>query len=190
MILDKAKIKIFSQIGMRATFGMLCLELVKNNNNLMVCTADVSTSAGLDRYRKKYLDNYVDVGIAEQNLIGIASGLSNCGYVPFVYTISNFLVHRCFEQIRNDIDYHNLSVTVVSVGSGLGYGNLGYSHHAIQDFALMRSFPNTLIASPSNNQEVESSIGFLLKNPQPSYLRLDKALELNTQKKINSFNSS
>jgi len=97
------------------------------------------------------------------------------------------VLHQKFQTVSLlDIDYHKLPVTVVSVGSGLGYGNLGYSHHAIQDFALMRSFPNTLIASPSNNQEVESSLNFLLRNPQPSYLRLDKVLELNIDKRITS----
>ena len=117
-------------------------------------------------------------------MAGLASGLAIKGFHVFIYSIANFSTFRCAEQIRNDIDYHNLSVTVVSVGSGLGYGNLGYSHHAIQDYSLMRSFPNTLIAAPSNNQEVEGAIDYLLKNPQPSYLRLDKSLELNSENKI------
>ena len=80
MILEKNKIKIFSQIGMRATFGMACLELIKEYPNLIVCTADVSTSAGLDRFKKNFKNNYVDVGIAEQNLIGVATGLSDNGF--------------------------------------------------------------------------------------------------------------
>ena len=117
-------------------------------------------------------------------MAGLASGLALKGFHVFIYSIANFPTFRCAEQIRNDIDYHKLSVTVVSVGSGLGYGNLGYSHHAIQDYALMRSFPNTLIAAPSNNQEVDAAIKYLLKNPQPSYLRLDKSLEINVGKRF------
>ena len=121
-------------------------------------------------------------------MAGLAAGLALKGFHVFIYSIANFPTFRCAEQIRNDIDYHNLSVTIVAVGSGIGYGNLGYSHHAIQDYALLRSFPNMIIASPSNNQEVEGTMNYLLKNPQPSYLRLDKSLELDCNKKITSIN--
>ena len=92
----------------------------------------------------------------------------------FVYSIGNFSTYRCAEQIRNDVDYHKLPVTIVSVGSGVGYGNLGYSHHALQDYSLMRSFPHMLILSPGNNNELISLLDFISKKPQPSYLRLDK----------------
>ena len=92
----------------------------------------------------------------------------------FVYSIANFPTFRFAEQIRNDIDYHKYNVTIVSVGGGFVYGPLGYSHHAVQDYALMRSMPNILIAAPGDNMEVESCVKYLLKNPQPSYLRIGK----------------
>ena len=84
------------------------------------------------------------------------------------------MTFRCAEQIRNDIDYHKLPVTIVSVGSGVEYGNLGYSHHSLQDYALMRCFPNMLIASPGDIMELKASLKYLISHPQPSYLRLSK----------------
>ncbi len=172
---------------MRKIFINKLIEEASKNKKIILIVGDLGFGV-VEPFKKKFPDRFFNAGVAEQNMAGLAAGLATKGFHVFIYSIANFPTFRCAEQIRNDIDYHNLPVTVVSVGSGLGYGNLGYSHHAIQDFALMRSFPNTLIASPSNNQEVVSSINFLLKNPQPSYLRLDKALELNTQKKITSIN--
>ena len=107
-------------------------------------------------------------------MMGVAAGIASEGYHVFVYSIANFPTFRCAEQIRNDIDYHKYNVTIVSVGGGLVYGPLGYSHHAVQDYALMRSMPNILIAAPGDNMEVESCVKYLLKNPQPSYLRIGK----------------
>jgi transketolase len=99
------------------------------------------------------------------------------GYHVFTYSIANFPTFRCAEQIRNDIDYHNLAVTTVVVGGGLAYGALGYSHHAVQDYALMRAFPRMLIAAPGDPLEVRSCMRYLVANPQPSYLRLGKSGE-------------
>ena len=136
----------------------------------------------IEPFKKEFPDRFYNAGVSEQSMIGIASGLAMNGFHVFVYSIANFPTFRCAEQIRNDVDYHNLSVTIVSVGSGLGYGNLGYSHHGIQDYSLMRSFPNTIICSPSDNYELISSLNYIFKNPQPSYLRLDKSLDVNTNK--------
>jgi transketolase len=166
---------------MRKTFiKKLCQEALKNKKIVLV-VGDLGYGI-VDPFKKKFPDRFFNAGIAEQNMASLASGLALRGFHVFIYSIANFPTFRCAEQIRNDIDYHNLSVTIVSVGSGLGYGNLGYSHHAIQDYALMRSFPNTLIAAPSNNQETEATVKYLSKYPQPSYLRLDKSLELNVEK--------
>jgi transketolase len=99
------------------------------------------------------------------------------GYHVFTYSIANFPTFRCAEQIRNDVDYHRLPVTVVAVGGGLAYGALGYSHHAVQDYALMRCMPNMLIAAPGDPMEVRACMRYLVAHPQPSYLRLGKAGE-------------
>ena len=88
------------------------------------------------------------------------------GYHVFTYSIANFPTFRCAEQIRNDVDYHRLPVTVVSVGGGLAYGALGYSHHAVQDYALMRTLPNMLIAAPGDPMEVRACMRYLVANPQ------------------------
>jgi len=109
--------------------------------------------------------------------MGIAAGMASEGYHVFTYSIANFPLFRCAEQIRNDVDYHNLPVTIVSVGGGLAYGNLGYSHHAVQDFALIRSMPNMLISSPGDPLEMSACLDYLIKSPQPSYLRINKAGE-------------
>jgi transketolase len=116
-------------------------------------------------------------------MMGYAAGLAKAGKHVFVYSIVNFVTFRCAEQIRNDVDYHNLPVTIVSVGSGVDYGNLGYTHHGLQDYSLMRCFPNMLIASPGDVMELKACIRYLISNPCPSYLRLDK----NSNFKIHKF---
>ena len=107
----------------------------------------------------------------------MAAGLASEGFKVFTYSIANFPTFRCAEQIRNDIDYHNLPVTIVTVGGGLAYGSLGYSHHAIQDYGLMRLFPNMSILSPGDPIEVNSLVKYAIKNNGPCYLRLNKTGE-------------
>ena len=170
---------------MRKIFIQKLVKEASKNKKIVLIVGDLGYGI-VESFKKKFPKRFFNAGVAEQSMAGLAAGLALKGFHPFIYSIANFPTFRCAEQIRNDIDYHNLPVTIVSVGSGLGYGNLGYSHHAIQDYALLRSFPNTVIASPSNNQEVDGSLDYLLKNPQPSYLRLDKSLELNSNKKISN----
>jgi transketolase len=122
--------------------------------------------------------------VAEQSMTGMAAGMASEGYHVFTYSIANFPTFRCAEQIRNDIAYHRLPVTVVAVGGGLAYGSLGYSHHAVQDYALMRTLPNMLIAAPGDPFEVRACMHYLIENPGPSYLRLGKAGEPNMHSKI------
>ena len=138
----------------------------------------------IEPYCKEFPKNCINAGISEQSMMGYAAGLAASGKHVFVYSIANFPTFRCAEQIRNDIDYHNLSVTIVSVGSGVGYGNLGYTHHGLQDYSLMRSFPNMLIASPGDLMEMRACMRYLISNPQPSYLRLDKNSNFIIHKKI------
>lgn len=131
----------------------------------------------VEPFADSFPDRFVNAGVAEQNMMGLAAGMASEGYHVFVYSIANFPTFRCAEQIRNDVDYHNLPVTVVSVGGGLAYGNMGYSHHAVQDYGLMRLMPNLLIAAPGDPMEVRGCMRYLLSHPQPSYLRLGKAGE-------------
>ncbi len=167
---------------MRNTFIKKLTELAENNKNIFLLVGDVGFGV-VEEFEYKYPDRFLNVGIAEQNMTGIAAGLAAEGYHVFTYSIANFPTFRCAEQIRNDIDYHNLPVTVVSVGAGVAYGSLGYSHHAIQDYGLMRMMPNFTIASPGDPNEVECVLAYLLKNPGPSYLRLGKSNEVSVTEK-------
>ena len=128
----------------------------------------------VEAFAREQPKRFVNVGVAEQNMAGIAAGIASEGHRVVTYSIGNFNTFRCAEQIRNDIDYHKLSVCTMSVGGGLAYGNMGYSHHAIQDYALMRSFPNTLIGAPADANEAEYIIDFWMGAGGPFYLRLHK----------------
>jgi transketolase len=143
---------------------------------IMLITGDLGWGV-VEEFARRYPKNFINAGVAEQNMMGMAAGMAAEGYHVFVYSIANFSTFRCAEQIRNDVDYHDLPVTVVSVGGGLAYGAMGYSHHAVQDYALMRSMPNMLIAAPCDDLEATACIRYLIDNPQPSYLRLGRGGE-------------
>ncbi len=147
-----------------------------NSNNIALVVGDLGFGV-VEPFAKKFPNRFFNAGVAEQNMMGLAAGLASEGFQVFVYSIANFPTFRCAEQIRNDVDYHNLPVTIVAVGGGLAYGNLGYSHHAVQDYALMRIMPNMLIAAPGDPMEVRACMRYIINNPQPSYLRLGKAGE-------------
>jgi len=146
------------------------------NENIALVVGDLGYGV-VEPFAKRFPHRFFNAGVAEQNMMGLSAGLASEGFHVFAYSIANFPTFRCAEQIRNDVDYHNLHVTVVAVGGGLAYGNLGYSHHAVQDYALMRVMPNMMIASPGDPMEVRACMRYLTSNPQPSYLRLGKAGE-------------
>jgi transketolase len=161
---------------MRNTFIDELVELAENNSNIALVVGDLGFRV-IEPFADRFPERFINAGVAEQNMMGLAAGMASEGCHVFTYSIANFPTFRCAEQIRNDIDYHNLPVTVVTVGGGVAYGSLGYTHHAVQDYALMRSFPNMLIASPGDPMEVRACMRYLINNPQPSYLRLGKAGE-------------
>lgn len=161
---------------MRNAFIDELIQLARVRPNIALVVGDLGYSV-VEPFADEFPDRFINAGVAEQNMTGLAAGMASEGYHVFTYSIANFPTFRCAEQIRNDVDYHNLPVTVVAVGGGLGYGALGYSHHAIQDYALMRVMPNMLIASPGDPMEVRGCMRYIVENPQPSYLRLGKAGE-------------
>ena len=163
---------------MRNTFINELVKYARLNDNVVLIVGDLGFSA-IEPFCDEFPDRFVNAGVAEQNMTAMAAGMASEGYHVFTYSIANFPTFRCAEQIRNDIDYHKLAVTVVSVGGGLAYGNLGYSHHAVQDFSLMRAMPNFLIAAPCDPYQTQSCLDFMIKNPRPYYLRLNKAGEPN-----------
>lgn len=147
-----------------------------NGGNAFLLVGDLGYSV-VEEFCDKYPRNFINVGVAEQNMAGISAGIASEGFQVFCYSIGNFNTFRCAEQIRNDIDYHNLPVCTVSVGGGVAYGNMGYSHHAIQDMALMRTMPNTTIYAPVDANECINSFASIVERSTPSYLRLHKAGE-------------
>jgi len=160
---------------MRDKFIETLSQLVKNNSDIILLTGDLGFGV-LDNFKNKYPNNFINVGVAEQNMAGIAAGLAFEGKIVFTYSIANFPTMRCFEQIRNDICYHDLNVNIVSVGGGFSYGPLGMSHHATEDLAVMRSLPNLTMLSPSGLWETAAATKALIKKSGPGFLRLDKSV--------------
>jgi transketolase len=168
---------------MRNAFIEELVELAKVNAHIALVVGDLGYSV-VEPFADRFPDRFINAGVAEQNMTGLAAGMASEGYHVFTYSIANFSTFRCAEQIRNDVDYHRLPVTVVAVGGGLAYGALGYSHHAVQDYALMRSFPNMLIAAPGDQMEVRACMRYLVAHPQPSYLRLGKSGDPNFHRAV------
>ncbi len=161
---------------MRNKFIDFLIKEKKLGSDIVLLVGDLGFSV-VEPFSDLFPDSFINVGVAEQNMAGIAAGIASEGKKVFTYSIGNFNTYRCAEQLRNDIDYHNFSVCTVSVGGGVAYGNMGYSHHAVQDFSLMRSMPNTLICAPCDPLETELCLNLILKRSKPSYLRLHKAGE-------------
>jgi transketolase len=128
----------------------------------------------VESFERNFPGQYLNAGVAEQNMAGMAAGLASQGYKPFIYSIANFPTFRCLEQIRNDIAHTGLPVVVVSVGAGFSYGNLGYSHYALEDIAIMRALPGMRVLSPADAIEVALCMDIIQNDPKPTYLRLGK----------------
>lgn len=161
---------------MRNAFIQELVTLARQHPQIALIVGDLGYSV-IEPFADEFPDRFINAGVAEQNMTGLAAGMASEGYHVFTYSIANFPTFRCAEQIRNDVAYHQLPVTVVAVGGGLAYGALGYSHHAVQDYALMRTLPNMLIAAPGDPMETRACMRYLVENPGPSYLRLGKAGE-------------
>ncbi len=156
---------------MRSTFVKKLIE--KADNRIYLLVGDVGYSV-IEPFVEKYPKQFLNAGVAEQNMTGVAVGLALEGYKVFTYSIANFNTIRCLEQIRNDICYHNLDVTVVSVGGGFAYGGAGFSHHLVQDIAMLGSLPNMTLLLPADQNETEFCMDYILNTKGPKYLRLGK----------------
>ncbi|MEU4692648.1 transketolase C-terminal domain-containing protein [Actinoplanes sp. NPDC023714] len=154
--------------------GLLTAALV--DPDLVLVTADLGFGA-VDEFAAARPGQFVNCGVAEQNMAGLAAGIALGGGRVFTYSIANFPTLRCLEQIRNDICYHHADVTVVAVGGGLAYGALGMSHHATEDLAIMRALPGMAVAAPGDPAEVDAVLADLLAGGGPAYLRLGKTGE-------------
>ena len=161
---------------MRTAFIDALVERAESNPRIWLVTGDLGYSV-LERFADRFPDRFVNAGVAEQNMIGVASGLARSGATVFVYSIANFPTFRCLEQIRNDVCYAGAAVTIVSVGSGFSYGAHGSTHHAIEDLAVMRALPGIVVVSPGDPTEARLATGALAERAGPAYLRLGKAGE-------------
>lgn len=158
-----------------AFINALCEEARKDPSIWLLC-GDIGYSV-LESFAKEFPDRFVNVGVAEQNMIGVAAGLALSGKRVFTYTIGNFSFMRCLEQIRNDVCYHKLNVTVVAVGGGFAYGAMGYTHHAIEDIAMLRVLPGMSVVAPGDPLETTVAVRALCQHQGPSYLRLGRGGE-------------
>jgi transketolase len=157
----------------RDAFIAELIELAKRDDRIALLTGDLGFGV-VEKFAEEFPNRFWNCGVAEQSMMSIAAGLAKSGMRPFVYSIANFPTFRCLEQIRNDVCYHNLPVTIVSVGGGLGYGTLGYTHHGIEDVASIRSLPNISIYSPADPIETSEVLHEIHREGRPAYLRLGK----------------
>ena len=161
---------------MRDAFIASLLTKARADDTIWLLNADLGFSV-LEPFQQEFPDRYINVGIAEQNMAGIAAGLAMSGNKVFIYSIGNFPTFRCLEQLRNDVCYHDADVTVVSVGGGFSYGSQGYTHHAIEDVCIMRSLPGMTIFAPGDPAETRAAMDYFAANKGPGYLRLGRAGE-------------
>jgi transketolase len=165
----------WSRLGSRGVFGQAILALAESTPELMVLSADLGNSSGLDRFKKTYPDQFVNVGIAEQNLVGVAAGLAKENFTVFATSFAPFLSMRASEQIRMNMGYMNLNVKAVAIGSGVSMAFLGNSHYGIEDAAIMRAVPNITVVQPADCVEIVKCVHAAAKFDGPMYIRLTGA---------------
>jgi transketolase len=159
---------------MRDAFVQRLEDLAAVDSSIMLVTGDVGFRV-LDAFQKRFPQQFLNVGVAEQAMISIATGLALEGRIVFAYSIANFPTLRCLEHLRNGAAYHKANVKVVSIGGGFSYGSLGPSHHATEDLAILRVLPNVTCVVPADDWEAEEATAALAAHPGPGFLRLDKS---------------
>lgn len=171
---------------MRIAFVNTLFEMAKKDKRIMLLTGDLGFSV-FEKYIEELPKQYLNVGVAEQNMTGVAAGMAMEGKTPLIYSIVPFTTMRNFEQIRNDICYQNLNVKIVGVGAGFSYGPYGHTHHGLEDIGILRTLANLVILCPGDPIEVALATRAMLNHIGPVYLRLGRAGEPNIHKTIPSF---
>lgn len=161
---------------MRNAFVEQLCELAETDDSLVLLCGDLGFSV-LEKFSERFPDRYYNVGIAEQNMLGLAAGLAMTGKTVVTYSIANFGTVRSLEQLRNDVCYHDRSVICVSVGTGAAYGSQGYTHHGIEDLGFLKMLPNIEVASPGDAHEVRWALKHLVQRRRPGALRLGRGGE-------------
>ena len=159
----------------KALIQTLC-DLMVHNNNVYLFTGDLGYGV-MNPIFEQHKDRFINAGICEQNMLSAATGMAMCGNIVFVYSIGNFPTLRCMEQIRNDAAYHNANVKIVAVGGGFAYGQLGMSHHATEDVAMLRAIPNLTVLAPADSAETTEAVKLAAKIDGPVYIRLGRGRE-------------
>ena len=148
-------------------------QLARDDARIFLLTADLGWSV-VEAFAREFPDRFLNVGVAEQNMAGIATGLAMVGYRPFIYSIANFAALRCYEQIRNGPVLHRLPVCVVGIGGGYAYGAAGPSHHALEDLGALRALPGMRVVAPADPAQTRAVVASVLKQEDPVYLRVGK----------------
>lgn len=171
---------------MRTNFINQLIEEARHNDKIFLLVGDLGYHV-IEPFAEEFPDRFLNVGIAEQNMAGIAAGLAMTGYNVYFYSIGNFPTIRCLEQIRNDIAYHQANVKVVSVGAGYAYGSLGATHQATEEIGALRVLPNMVVATPGDPLEARAITKISASYDGPMYIRLGKAGEktVHTEDSIN-----
>lgn len=178
MEIKKSEIKRWAAMGSRAAFGMGVLKLYEEEPDFFVMSADLGSSSGLARFYTKYPEGFINVGIAEQNLIGVAAGLAKDGTAVFATSFAPFISMRASEQIRMNMGYMHLNIKAVGLGSGLAMNTLGSSHYGLEDIAVMRTIPGMTILCPSDGLQIIKCIEAAKKYNGPVYIRLTGGSEI------------
>ena len=165
---------------MRNTFSEALYKAATTNPDIYIVVADISPAGSMAKFRDQYPDRFINVGVAEQSMIGICAGLALKGCQPFAYTIATFSLYRPFEMVRDDLCYQNLPVTVVGMGAGVIYSTLGGTHHTQEDIAIAGAMPNMQIIAPCDPAECTEATAYCASQKEgPVYLRIGKAGEPN-----------
>jgi len=172
MNIDASSIKKCNEIGFRDCFGQAILDIGENCPNVAVLAADLADACRVTEFSRRFPDRFFQVGIAEQNMVGIASGLALGGMIAFTTTFATFASLRCCEQVRTDVAYPRLNVKVLGIDSGVATGTLGATHYAIEDIGVLRCMPNMVIICPADGLEVIKAAWAAVEYDGPVYLRL------------------
>ena len=162
---------------MRDAFAKVLYQLARSNPKIFIVVADISPAASMAPFQEEFPNRFINVGVAEQSMIGMCAGMAMRGLKVFAYTIAAFAAYRPFEQIRDDLCYQNIPVTVVGVGGGVAYSTLGGTHHAQEDIAVLSALPNMTIIAPCDPLETKAATLACSQLKTPVYLRLGKSGE-------------
>lgn len=176
MEIKPATIRMLSMLGQRGAFGTALAESAKGNERIVALSADLCNTSGLDRFRAAFPDRFFNVGIAEQNMVGVAAGLAAEGRIPVATTFANFATLRACEQVRHFMGYMRENVKLVGFGAGFSFGMFGTTHYGLEDVAAIRAIPNIAIISPADGLSVVKSVEAMVDHEGPVYLRLTGAM--------------